>query len=76
MAENFTEKTAEEKLVEEVQDDFLRRQQERRAIERGWQLNMNFLSGNQYCDINSSGEIYEEDGRYFWQARRDRKSVV
>ncbi len=70
MAENFTEKTAEEKLIEEVQDDFLRRQQERRTIERGWQLNMNFLSGNQYCDINSSGEIYEEDGRYFWQARR------
>ncbi len=70
MAENFTEKTAEEKLVEEVQEDFLRRQQERRAIERGWQLNMNFLSGNQYCDINSAGEIFEEDGRYFWQARR------
>ena len=70
MAENFTEKSAEEKLVEEVENDFLRRQEERRTIERGWQLNMNFLCGNQYCDINSSGEIFEEDRQYFWQTRR------
>ncbi|MDE6868582.1 MAG: hypothetical protein K2J83_05520 [Clostridia bacterium] len=70
MAENFTEKTAEEQLAEEVQNDFLRMQQERRAIERGWQLNMNFLCGNQYCDVNASGEIYEEDKQYFWQTRR------
>ncbi|MDE7453957.1 MAG: hypothetical protein K2N22_06075 [Clostridia bacterium] len=70
MAETFTEKSAEEKLVEEVENDFLRRQEERRTIERGWQLNMNFLCGNQYCDVNSAGEIYEEDKQYYWQARR------
>lgn len=70
MAENFTEKTAEEKLAEEVYNDFLRRQEERRTIERGWQLNMNFLCGNQYCDVNSSGEIFEEDKQYYWQTRR------
>lgn len=70
MAEKTTEKTAEEKLAEEVEKDFLRRQEERRATERGWQLNMNFLRGNQYCDVNSSGEIFEEDKQYFWQTRR------
>ncbi len=59
-----------EKLAEEVTRDFLRRQKERRLIERGWQLNMNFISGNQYCDIDSSGEIYEEEKKYFWQTRR------
>ncbi|MDE6557995.1 MAG: hypothetical protein K2K39_02700, partial [Clostridia bacterium] len=49
-------------LVEEVQADFKRRQEERRLIERGWQLNMNFLSGNQYCDVNSLGEIESDNG--------------
>ena len=37
----------EKLLVSEVQSDFKRRQEERRAYERGWQLNMNFISGNQ-----------------------------
>ena len=63
-------KTDEELLAEEVTADFLRRQEERRMIERGWQLNMNFVNGNQYCDVASSGEIYEEEKGYFWQARR------
>ena len=63
-------KSAEEKLAEDVFNDFLQRQEERRFTERGWQLNMNFISGNQYCDINSSGEIYEEEKKYFWQNRR------
>lgn len=68
MTENQYEFSNE--LAEEVTRDFLRRQEERRLIERGWELNMNFLCGNQYCGINSSGELFEEDKRYFWQNRR------
>lgn len=68
------EKKAEERrvkeLVAEVREDFLRRQQARRNLERGWQLNMNFVSGNQYCDISPSGEIEEEDAAFYWQSRR------
>lgn len=60
----------QEELVAEVQADFKRRQEERRAIERGWQLNMNFLSGNQYCDVNSLGEIESDAGGYYWQEKR------
>lgn len=60
----------QEELVAEVQADFKRRQEERRAIERGWQLNMNFLSGNQYCDVNSLGEIESDTGGYYWQEKR------
>lgn len=70
MTEFKNGKTDGELLAEDVTGDFLRRQEERRLIERGWQLNMNFVSGNQYCDINSSGEIYEEEKSYFWQAKR------
>lgn len=67
---NDKQKTAEEELVEEVRREFLERQSERRLLERGWQLNINFVNGNQYCDVNSKGEIYEEDEKYFWQSRR------
>ena len=70
MTEFKSGKTEEELLAEEVTEDFLRRQEERRISERGWQLNMNFVSGNQYCDINSSGDIYEEEKNFYWQAKR------
>lgn len=63
-------KTDAEIIAEEVTEDFLKRQQERRLIERGWQLNANFVDGKQYCDVNSSGEIFEEEKEYFWQSRR------
>lgn len=63
-------KTESEELADEVTRDFLKRQDERRLSERGWQLNMNFVSGNQYCGLDASGEIVEEDRRYFWQNRR------
>ena len=63
-------KTAEELLAEEVTEDFLRRQEERRMLERGWQLNMNFVAGKQYCEIGSSGDIYEEEKSFYWQTKR------
>ncbi len=62
--------THEEELAEEVEKDFLRRQQERKALERRWQLNMNFVCGNQYCDIDLSGELTGDKKQYFWQTRR------
>ncbi len=64
-----TERAAK-KLASEVTADFERRREARRRIESGWLLNMNFLSGNQYCDVSPQGGIEEEDKRYFWQARR------
>ncbi len=57
-------------LVREINDDFAARQAQRRHLERGWQLNMNFVSGNQYCDISSAGELEEEDAAFYWQSRR------
>ncbi|MBE5747278.1 MAG: hypothetical protein E7352_03770 [Clostridiales bacterium] len=60
----------EQELAREVTEDFLRRREERRAVENGWALNINFFSGNQYCDVAPSGEIVEEDKRFYWQSRR------
>ena len=74
MSEPITEKTAEQKRVEaivrNVREDFAARREARRSLERGWQLNMNFISGNQYCDISEAGELEEETAAYYWQSRR------
>lgn len=58
-----------EELVKSVEADFCKRQSERRKLERQWELNMNFLVGNQYCDINRRGEIVSEGREFFWQER-------
>lgn len=58
-----------EKLVAEVEDDFNARQKERAAVEKQWELNMNFVSGNQYCDFNSHGELVAENKTFYWQRR-------
>lgn len=64
------QKKLDERIVKEIREEFERRMAERRFLERGWELNMNFLSGNQYCHINPAGEIEEEEPRFYWQYRR------
>ena len=59
-----------EELVEEVIEDFNSRQEKRLKLERQWELNINFLNGNQYCQINSRGELVQRnDSDYYWQQR-------
>ena len=60
----------EEKLVKEIVQDFEARREARRSVESGWLLNMNFLSGNQYCDVSPLGGIIGEDKQFYWQSRR------
>ena len=67
---NEVEKDTKDALAAEIEEDFLRRREERRGLERSWQLNMNFVCGNQYCDLDGAGEIVEEDKKYYWQFRR------
>ena len=59
----------EEELVKEVTADFEKRRSERKAKERQWELNMNFLQGNQYCDLNARGELENENKSFYWQNR-------
>ena len=58
------------KIAREVQEDYLNRREMRRSLENGWKLNLNFFSGNQYCDISPLGDVVEEDKRFYWQSRR------
>lgn len=61
---------AAERLALDVTADFERRREMRRGIENGWKLNMNFFSGNQYCDVSPFGDLVEEDAQFYWQSRR------
>ncbi len=56
-------------LAEEIAADFERRREMRRSLERSWQLNMNFVNGNQFCDIDPAGELVEEGTDFYWQSR-------
>ncbi len=59
-----------EALASDVMRDFEARREMRRHLERGWELNMNFVSGNQFCDLTDSGEIEQESAEFYWQSRR------
>ncbi len=69
MKKKFKEKRFYEELVSDVKEDFLRRREERRALEQQWRLNLNYVMGNQYCEIAPSGDLQEEESYYFWQNR-------
>ena len=65
-----TKALAEKKRAKEIGEEFARRREERRRIESGWLLNMNFFNGNQYCDVSPFGGVVDEDKQFYWQARR------
>ena len=60
---------AEKELVAQIEEDFKKRQKERIKYERQWVLNMNFLAGNQYCGLNTRGEIQDDGKTFYWQNR-------
>ena len=59
-----------EDVVADVKKDFAARQKARRPYELNWQLNMNFVMGNQYCQVTPRGAIEQEDKYYFWQEKQ------
>lgn len=58
-----------EDTVNEVLEDFEERRKARLSLEKQWQINMNFLSGNQYVEYGKSGDIIDKDGKYFWSEK-------
>ena len=65
MSKNKT--IVDEELVKQVREDFKKRREEKRALEQKWNLNLNYLRGNQYCEISPTGAVEEEDAEFFWQ---------
>lgn len=62
-------KSRETLIVESVLEDFKKRQEERKHFEVVWQMNLNFLMGNQYCSVGYGGSLEDSDKQYFWQQR-------
>lgn len=62
--ENFRDE-----VLNDLFADFYSRQDERRKLEKQWELDLEFLAGNQYCDISPRGEVEEEEKYYYWQNR-------
>lgn len=56
-----------EEIVNEVTNDFEKRRNVRKPFERQWQLNMNFFSGNQYCNIDKRGNVESTEQEFYWQ---------
>ena len=63
-------KKQQKELVQEVWKDFKTREEERRPFELNWQLNINFLNGNQYCYVNSNNILKNIDKQYFWEEQQ------
>ncbi len=59
-----------EDLVEEIKDDFYKRQKDRKVFESGWKLNHNFFVGNQQTKLNLFGDVQEVPGGYYWQEKQ------
>ena len=57
----------EKSLVAEVRDDFRARQAQRRAYDAQWRLNLNYLTGKQYCDTTANGDIKTQEKLFDWQ---------
>jgi len=57
----------EKSLVAEVRDDFRTRQAQRRAYDAQWRLNLNYLTGKQYCDMTANGDIKTQEKLFDWQ---------
>ena len=57
------------KIVEEVRADYQARRNARLSLEMQWQLNINFMMGNQYSYIANNGAIREDEKQYFWQEK-------
>lgn len=58
-----------EDIVADVRADYEQRGRERRQFEAQWQLNTNFVLGNQYCRIGVKGDVEDTERDYFWQER-------
>ncbi|HRF37031.1 MAG TPA: hypothetical protein PLZ09_06990, partial [Clostridia bacterium] len=59
----------QEDIVCEILKEFDTISEERKSLESQWRLNMNFVQGNQYCEISPVGEVEDYGKQYFWQER-------
>ncbi len=62
-------KEEDEFIVNTVLADFQKRRADRRSYELAWELNINYMIGNQYSCISPRGEIETFEKNYYWETR-------
>ena len=60
---------ADKVIVDSVMAEFEQRRRERRSYELAWELNINYMLGNQYSCISPKGEIENFEKNYYWETR-------
>ncbi len=64
------ELTTKDGLVSMVDSEYTRRMAERKPFELLWRLNIAFIEGNQFLEIDPGGQIIREVPKlYYWQER-------
>lgn len=63
----FYDEERDKVIVSYIENEYERRRQERRPFDASWELNINFLLGNQYAYISESGEIQKSPKMFYWQ---------
>lgn len=67
---NYVYSEEEDKfIVDTILADFENRRKERRSYELAWELNINYMIGNQYSCISPRGEIETFEKNYYWETR-------
>ena len=62
-------KEQDEFIVKTIKEDFKKRQEERRSQELIWELNINYMVGNQYSCISSRGIVEPMEKNFYWESR-------
>lgn len=67
--ENLLFAPKDEDIVKDVISDYLKRKENRRAVEIDWLQNINFLVGNQYVNILPSGESFIDEPENAYESK-------
>lgn len=58
-------------LIDHVEDEFKKRQRERMHFELQWRLNVAFIEGNQFVEINESAQTLDKVPEEYWWEERE-----
>lgn len=65
----FYNKDEDTLIINSILQDLEQRKKDRKQYELTWELNMNFMLGNQYSLISPKGEIEDTPKNYYWEER-------
>lgn len=65
----YYDEVSDKIIIKNIKEDLALRAKERKQYELMWELNMNFMLGNQYSIISPKQEIESSAKNYYWEER-------